>query len=103
MGKMGKDIMGRLVEWDVKEKKIWIHNNDNDIERYDETEEELGYVDRSGNADIIANYFSNARFREIHDEVFPSGYSWEMDSWNDEDRAAYLGVLVQHPCDDTDE
>jgi hypothetical protein len=100
---MEKIILGRLVEYSVADREIYIHLSAKDREKREKELEELGYKDDTSDTDTIAEYFSSPEFREIHDEVFPSGQSWEMDNWNDEDRTNYITVLIEHPDDEKDE
>ena len=99
---MEKKILNRLVEWDVKQKTIHIHLNEEDRKRLEESKKELGYIDRTSNVEIIADYFNNDEFQEIHDLVFPSGLSWGEDGWSDEELDSYLEIRLQHPSEDED-
>ena len=100
---MEKMIMGRWVDWDVKEKEIYIHLNAEDRSRMEKQKEELGYIDYVDNDLISAEYFNDADFLEIHDVVFPSGRSWQQESWNDVERGNFLEIRIQHPDDEEDE
>ena len=94
-----KEILGRLVEWSYKDKKILIHLNDEDRTRMERQKKELGFIDYAENDKISAEYFKNDDFLKIHDEVVFLSTLSEQGTWDDEDRSSYLEIRVLHPAD----